>query len=46
MDYVSSEFPKWIVAGTDIEDDQLKNILADYYTLVTVGKWAYYRYSG
>lgn len=46
MDYVSSEFPKWIVAGTDIEDDQLKHILADHYTLVTEGKWAYYRYSG
>ena len=46
MDYVSSEFPKWIVAGTDIKDDQLKNILADHYTLVTDGKWAYYRYSG
>ena len=46
MDYVSSEFPKWIIAGTDIEEDQLKRILEDHYTLATVGKWAYYRYSG
>lgn len=46
MDYVSSEFPKWIVAGTEIKDDQLNNILADHYTLVNEGKWAYYRYSG
>ena len=46
LDYVSTEHPKWIIAGTSLDDDALTNELDEHYELATEGKWAYYRYTG
>lgn len=46
LDYVSTEHPKWLITGTNLDDEALKNELTEHYVLETEGNWAYYRYSG
>lgn len=46
LDYVSEEHPLWIITGTGLREGELFEILQDHYSLVTEGRWDYYRYSG
>ena len=46
LDYVSEEYPLWIISVKNLKEERLLKILQDRYVLVTEGAWAYYRYAG